>query len=445
MKKLLSLTLSALIISVCVIFSACSTGSTNSADTSETEAQTDGAASIAEDSTTLIKGTSGDSEDITSTANVTSGGAIDTTDLFTDRDLKQTADTSSATEYTVSDGKTITITEEGIYVIKGTASEAQILVEAADDAKIQIVLNGVSITNTSTPAIYVKSAKKVFVTTAQDSENTLTVTGTFTADDTTNTDAVIFSKDDLVLNGLGTLTISSTNNGISAKDDLKITGGTINVESTEDGIEANNAIAISDCTVTINSGKDGIHCENDEDDSVGYIYICGGTFNITSGSDGIQGTTIVQIDGGNMTLNSVEGIEATYIQINGGTIKISASDDGINATSKSTQYDPKIEINDGNITIEMGQGDTDAFDANGSIIINGGTVTITAQSPFDYDSEGKINGGTVTVNGETVTEMTNQMMGGGAMGGGQMGGQMGGQAPGSSGINQGGGFGGKMR
>ncbi|MBQ6907578.1 MAG: carbohydrate-binding domain-containing protein, partial [Clostridia bacterium] len=33
--------------------------------------------------------------------------------------------------------------------------------------------------------------------------STLSVTGTFTADGDTNTDAVIFSKDDLVLNGTG--------------------------------------------------------------------------------------------------------------------------------------------------------------------------------------------------------------------------------------------------
>ena len=94
---------------------------------------------------------------------------------------------------------------------------ASIIVNAGDEDKVQIVLDGVSITNESTPCIYVKSADKVFVTTT-DSENTLTVTGSFTADGDTNTDAVIFSKDDLVLNGVGTLTISSTDNGIAGKD-----------------------------------------------------------------------------------------------------------------------------------------------------------------------------------------------------------------------------------
>ena len=60
----------------------------------------------------------------------------------------------------------------------------------------------------------------------------------------------------------------------------------------------------------------------------------------------------------------------------------------------------------------MGPGDTDAIDSNGDLTINGGTIDITAQSPFDFDGTGALNGGTITVNGEQVTELTNQMMGG---------------------------------
>ncbi|MCR4949979.1 MAG: carbohydrate-binding domain-containing protein, partial [Solobacterium sp.] len=199
--------------------------------------------------------------------------------LFTDRDNAQTANLSEAETYTVKDGENITITKAGVYVIKGEAKNVTIRIEAEDEDKVQIVLDGVTITNDSTPVIYVVNADKVFVTTT-DSENKLSVTGTFTADGDTNTDAVIFSKDDLVLNGTGTLTISSTNNGISSHDDLKITGGTYVITSTEDCIEANDSIAISAGTFNLTSSKDAIHCENDEDDTVGYIYISGGSFTI---------------------------------------------------------------------------------------------------------------------------------------------------------------------
>ena len=156
--------------------------------------------------------------------------------------------------------------------------------------------------NDSTPCIYVKSADKVFVTTASGSENTLSVTGTFTADGTTNTDAVIFSKDDLVLNGTGTLSISSTANGISSKDDLKVTGGTITISCAADGLEANDSIRIADGTVSITTSKDGLHAENDEDNTTGYIYIGGGTLTVSAGDDAVHATTIVQIDAGTLDL-----------------------------------------------------------------------------------------------------------------------------------------------
>ncbi len=353
----------------------------------------------------------------TSTTSTISGdGAIDTSDLFTDRDLEQTADLEGATYYTVTSGEDIQISETGVYVISGTASDVTITINAADDAKVQIVLDGVSITNADAPAIYVVSADKTFVTTMSGSTNTLEVTGTFAAVGDTNTDAVIFSKDDLVLNGEGTLSITSTANGVSCKDDLTITGGTYSVSSTEDAFEANDSIAIAGGTFSIDTDKDGFHCENDEDDTVGFVYVCGGSFDISASDDGIQATTVAQIDGGSFAITASEGIEGTFVQINGGTIDISASDDGINAAAKSAALDVVIEFNGGDTTIVMGSGDTDAVDANGSIYVNDGTISITGSSAFDYDVTGELNGGTVTVNGSQITEMTTQMMGRGAVG-----------------------------
>ena len=68
----------------------------------------------------------------------------------------------------------------------------------------------------------------------------------------------------------------------------------------------------------------------------------------------------------------------------------------------------------------MGQGDTDGVDSNGNLIINGGTIRVNAQSPFDYDGTAQKNGGTIYVNGTQTDAITNQMMGG--MGGMQQGG-----------------------
>ena len=168
-----------------------------------------------------------------------------------------------------------------------------------------------NVTNDNFPVIYVGSADKVFVTTTN-SENNLSVTGTFTADGDTNTDAVIFSKDDIVFNGTGSLTITSAQgNGISGKDDIKFTGGTYNITSKLDSVEANDSIAVYAGNFTINSSKDAFHSEDGDDDTTGYVYMLDGTFNIKASGDSIQATTLVQIDGGTFTLTSSEGIEAT--------------------------------------------------------------------------------------------------------------------------------------
>lgn len=390
-----------------VTFSACGTSTSKSSSTGT--------------STTATTATADTSNASSSTKTAKTTSTSSSSDVFSDRDLAQTADLTNAKTITVSDGQDVNITKEGVYVIKGTATDCTITVNAPDDAKVQLVLDGVSITNTDSPAIYVKAADKVFVTTT-DSKNTLKVTGTFSADGETNTDAVIFSKSDITLNGVGTLNITSSKNGITGKDDLKVTGGTYNIKSTGDAIEGKDSISIADGTFNITTDKDGLHSENKDDNTLGSIYIAGGNFTINAGDDGIQGTTTVTIDKGTFDITSVEGIEGTSVKINDGTVKISASDDGINAAAKSTACDVAIEINGGSTSITMGSGDTDALDANGSLTINGGTVDITAQFAFDFDTTGKLNGGTVTVNGEKVTEITESMQMGGGPNGGQAGG-----------------------
>ena len=288
---------------------------------------------------------------------------------YSDRDMEQSPDTSEPKTIEVADGQTLSITEEGTYILQGTASDCTILVNAPE-AKVQLILDNVTVTNTSSPAIYVLDADKCFVMTAEGSENALTVSGTFT-EDTENdvkTDAVIFAKSDLTLNGTGTLTISSTDNGITSKDELTVTGGTYNITASGKGLESNDSTAI-----------------------------CDGTF----------------------TIDAKEGMESTYVRIDGGTFEISASDDGINAAANSDKNNVQVEINGGTLSIKMGAGDTDGIDSNGDLTINGGNISIECNSPFDYDGTGELNGGTVVVNGEEVTELTNQF--GGGMGKGGMG------------------------
>ena len=383
--------------------------------------------------------------EIVTLANTTSSGKLDASDFFTERDLTQTPELTDAVQYSLKDGQELTITEEGVYVLTGTAKNATVIVEADKEAKVQLVLDGLNVTNDDFPAIYVKSGDKVFVTTTADSS--LSVTGSFRKDGDTNTDGVIFSRSDLVLNGTAALTISSSKNGVVSKDDLKVTGGSYTVTAAKKAFEANDSIRIADGSFALTAGTDALHAENEDDDTLGYVYICGGDFTITAGDDAIHGVSVVQIDGGSLTIQAAEGIEGTYVQINGGTIAITASDDGINGAQKSDSYRPTVEITGGEITISMGAGDTDGVDCNGDLIISGGTIDVTGGSGFDIDGSVSFSGGTVIVNGQTVTSIPNQMMGGGmgGMGGfGMQGGQSGfGTQGGQAGF--GGGMGGMGR
>lgn len=346
-------------------------------------------------------------------------------ELFTERDLTQTADLSEAVKITLTDGQTVSITEAGVYVLTGTAKNAEVIVEAGDEDKVQLVLDSLNVTNDSTPVIYVNNADKVFVTSAG-SESELSVTGTFSSDGSTSTDAVIFSKDDLVLNGTGTVSITSSDNGVSCKDDLKVTGGTWNISCKSDALEANESISVGGGTLNINSSKDGLHAEYDEDNTTGWITVEGGILNITAADDGIHATTTFTVNAGELNITAGEGIEATQVLINDGDISINGKDDGINAGQKSKSMNVGITINGGYISINMGQGDTDAVDSNGYLTITGGTLDIYAQSPFDADGTVSYTGGDIYVNGSKTNSITNQMMGGGMMGGMQGGGMHGG-------------------
>ena len=240
---------------------------------------------------------------------------VDAEELFSDRDLDGSYDESSATRVTLSDagssadgsgvnidGGTVTITSGGTYVISGSLASGQ------------LVVDGASVTCADSTALYVKSAKKVWVTLAEGSQNALSTTGDFVQADDNNVDGAVFSKEDLTFNGTGALEVAcASGHGIVCKDALRLVSGEVSVVAARHAIQANDYVAVSGGTWALSAGTDGIHAENSDDAELGFIYIAGGALDIQADSDGMDANYVLEVDGGSVSVAAGDdGLHAEY-------------------------------------------------------------------------------------------------------------------------------------
>ena len=324
-------------------------------------------------------------------------------EMFSDRDFEIGYDEAGSTVINLE--STVTISEEGTYILKGSLSDGMVIVEADKSDKIQIVLDNVDISSSTSAAIYVKQADKVFITLAADSENILSNGGEFVAIDDNNIDAVIFSKDDITINGNGSLTIKSpAGHGIVSKDDLKITSGEYTIDSMKDGLSGKDSVKIANGTINISSKGDGISSE-------GIVYIEDGVFDIITGGGsenakmktgmddmmnrpgGMRGGKNENMSEGDNRMpagelanpkelntdysvsddeasdtTSTKGIKAEeLLMINGGTFNLDCVDDGIHSNTD-------VMINGGSFTIKTGD---DGIHGENELTVSGGSIDIS--------------------------------------------------------------------
>ena len=393
-------------------------------------------------------------------------------DMFTDRDYEVGYDESTAVtvtlngttaacgdvSVTVADG-TVTLTQEGTYVLTGTL-EGSVVIDMDKAAKPHIILKNADITSADGAALYVAQADKVFVTLADGTVNTLSNGGSF-AETAEGVDGAVFSKDDITFNGTGTLTVnSSAGHAIVGKDDVAFTGGTYLLNAASHGVDANDSVRTVNASLTIYAGKDGVHADNADDETKGFVYIAGGSLEISAEGDGISATADVTVEDGAIDIvsgggsaNAEKKTSDGWGQFGGGrmggdrpgddggwpsmpggdppdkpdgdapekpdgdfpggpdgddgaeelafTSDQSASAGQLAATSDSDSTSIKGIKSDGNIAVNGGSITVDAADdalhANGSVTVGNGTLTLTSGDDGVHAND------TLTVSGGAIT------------------------------------------
>jgi hypothetical protein len=276
----------------------------------------------------------------------------------------------------------VTIRAAGVYVISGNLDDGQIIVDAEDKGTVKIVLNGASINSSNQAPIYVKNAGKTIVSLPEGTDNTLSDGTEYALEDSSDEpNAALFSKDNLTINGTGKLTVHGNyNNGITSKDELRITGGTIEIDSVDDGLMGRDVVAVKEGSITIKAGGDGIKASNDKDTSKGNIALEGGTYDITASSDGMQAEASLLIADGDYTISSGGGSPET-IASKGNDMRPTGNETTTTTTetetvsAKGLKATVDVAIGEGSFNIDSSD---DAVHSNNSVTITGGEITIAS-------------------------------------------------------------------
>lgn len=374
---------------------------------------------------------------------VSAANPVTDTDMFTDRDSRTEYDPDQAIKIELNgssaqtsgegvqiSGSTLTVTEEGVYLISGTLADGMLVVDAPDTAKLQLVLDGADITSSTSAPLYIKQADKVFVTLV--GENSLANSGEFLAVDENNIDGAVFSKQDLTFNGSGSLTVTSPGgHGIVCKDDLVFTGGSYDIAAAAHAIDANDSVRIKDADIAAQAGKDGIHAENSEDSEKGFVYLASGYLQIESEGDGISAGawlyaadgTVDILAGGGYENGTKQASEAWGMFGRGGGPRRAGTAEGAavatppempngelpeggrpsggkpgNATAGAAPDAPPTGGTDSETAAEDSSTSMKGLKADGDILIEGGTFTIdVADDAVHSNASVTLRGGTFEI------------------------------------------------
>ena len=308
---------------------------------------------------------------------------------FTGNDKKGDWDASRATRITlhgdhasVAGGgafaydRNVIISNAGHYVLSGTLDDGRVVVDTDSKAKVWILLEGVTVTCSDGPCLDVEQADKVFLSLAEGTENTLRTLAFSSDAQTLGQDGALFSRDDLTINGSGSLTVTTPDgHGIVSNDELVITGGTLTVSAFGDALHANDSLRVMDAVMTLDAGDDGISVTGLESD----FYMESGSITVTAGDKGLAAGNSLLLCGGSLTVDAREdGISADgSVTVEGGEITVTAGDDGIHAEtafalSGGVIHIPACYEGIEAVTIDISGGELTVYPEDDGLNANGG-------------------------------------------------------------------------
>ena len=299
--------------------------------------------------------------------------------------------------------QTVRITQAGTYLISGTLEDGQIQVEVSNQEEVNLVLNETQISSTTGAPILITQSAKTTITLMEGTQNVISHQMVMGDGEEVSKEekAAIFSQDDLMITGTGSLTVDAkTYNGIVSQDDLVIEGGNFVIESANHGLKGKDSVVIEEGTFKMTTKGDAIQSDQEADEEKGFITIRGGDFDLVAEQDGIQAQTKLVIEGGTFKIETGGGYEA-------GAVKETTSQPpfnrGASATAemattpsaKGLKAGQELVIEGGSLTINSAD---DALHTNGSLWVNGGEVTLsTGDDGLHADETVEVNGGTVDI------------------------------------------------
>lgn len=207
------------------------------------------------------------------------------------------------TDAVTASGNVFTISKAGTYELSGSLSDGQIRVEVPKTAEktneVFLIFNGFSAYSSTTAPFYVVSADEVTIELKQGTVSRLEDADTYQIGAATKPSACLFSSDDLVIRGNGSLFVTGHfKNGIGCSNDLRIKNGTVKVQAPNNILKGGDSVTISGGHVTLSGGEDGIKTDNEEIGSgKGFVLISeNAKVDISCSDDAIQATQLITIE-----------------------------------------------------------------------------------------------------------------------------------------------------